>query len=291
MASAFSNQTTTQFANHLETVWRPRLSLDTSEMMEIANNFEDAEVEKIANSLVIRKVLPKTTNKVAGTVALDAGGMTFEQETETAATMTPQFGYCALAVNQQSQVRMLNKPAYSAAVREQFLRSLPEQIDNDAGGLMDDLATNVVGSSATNISKDLILQAAGILRGAAKRYYRPGKDLAYLRIAPTQMRYLYNIDAITNANLRGDGDNPNVTGVLVEAWGIDLGISGNIVSSGSAFHNPLHVRQAFALGYNAKPQMAPPQNNGLAALLMGFAEWGVVEVYDSFAVDLQTSTG
>lgn len=290
MASQFSNQTTTQFANHLETVWRPRLSLDTSELMEIANNFEDAEVEKIGNSLVIRKVLPKTTNKLAGTSAMDAGALTFEQETETAATMTPQFAYAALAINQASQVRLLNSAAYSAAVREQFLRSMPEQIDLDAGGLADDLATNVVGSGAVNISKDLILQAAGLLRASAKRYYTPGKDIAYLRIAPTQLRYLYGIDSITSANLRGDSSNPNVTGVLVEAWGIDLGISGNVVSSGGAYHNLLHVKQAFALGYNAKPQIAKAQDNGLAMLIMGFTEYGVVEVYDAFAVDVQSST-
>jgi hypothetical protein len=280
----------TQFANLFRTHWSPRFRLDTSEAGKIFPLFDEGEGEMMENGLYIRKVATVTTNKVAGTVALDAESLTYEQDTEASVLVSPQFAYSAMAFSKQTMTRMQEFPAYSAAKRKQFIRSMVATMDTDAGALMDDLST-AVGSGAVNVSKDLLLQAAGELRTAAGREYEPttGEGTAYFRLAPKQQRYLYGIDAITSANIRGSGQ-PNVNGILVEAWGINLGITGNVVSSGGAYHNGLFLKGAFARAYNAEPQIIKEQWNGLAMLVIGFCEYGMSEVYDNYGVDLQTST-
>src|SRR3970040_1936662 len=95
--------TTTHFTNFLETRWAPLLTTDTSEEVLIANKFmagSDLDVDKLGNLLYVRKVAAKTTNKIAGTAAVDAESLTFEADTETAVSVSPQFAYTAAAGSQ-----------------------------------------------------------------------------------------------------------------------------------------------------------------------------------------------
>ena len=143
--------------------------------------------------------------------------------------------------------------------------------------------------SDTNLSAALIRSALGTLRTNAQREYRTGKvGNAILRIHPSQQQHLYGIPEITNAELRGDSANPNVTGLLVKAWGADVDISGNIESSGGNRQNLLFIKQAFALVYNAEPQLQAPYQDGLATVVIGFCDYGVAEIYDEYAVSIRT---
>ena len=289
MALSGSVVNTGDFTNHLETVWSPRIFLDTTEEMAVGNKFlsnGDLEIEKVASGLYIRKVAAKTTNQVAGTIELDSGTMTFETDAETAVLVSPTFRYAASAITKQVETRYMAFPKYDKAMRQQFLRSLAADIDTECTGLGDNLSQTV---SDTNLSAPLIRQAVGLLKTNAQRVFKIGKVTAVLRIHSSQAQHLYGIPEITNANLRGDKANPNVTGMLVEAWGCDVDITGNITSSGGNRHNMLFVKEAFALGYNAEPKLAPPQDNGLATLIMAFADCGAAELYDAYAVDIQTA--
>ena len=282
--------TTTHFTNYLETKWAPRLLLDTIEEMLIANKFmqgSDLDVDKLGNLLYVRKVQAKTVNKVAGTVALDSESLVFETDTEAAVSISPQFAYCAAAYSEQVQQRLMAFPKLERAVRTQFLRALASQIDADAGGLGSAISGGV---SDVNLSAALIRQALGTLRSNAQREYRTGRvGNAILRIHSSQQQHLYGIPEINNAELRGDGDNPNVTGLLVKAWGCDVDISDNIESDSGNRQNMLFIKQAFALVYNAEPQLEPPQREGLATLVIAFADYGVAEIYDNYALRIQTT--
>lgn len=287
MALALSQQTSTQLTNHLETVWSPRLRLDTSEMMDIANHFAPAGVERLGNSFIVRKVLPKTSNTLAVTSSMSTADLTYEQDIETAVTCSMVFIYTALSITQAMESRLIDSPQYSKAVRTQFLRSMSEAIDV-AGGVLGNSLSQVVGSGAASIDRTLILQAMATLRQGTKREWGPGKP-AFLRFHPKQIPGVYAIDAIMNANLRGDSKNPNVTG-RVDGWNLDFAPSMNIYSAGGAYHNMLYIPEAFVLGYNAEPQLEPPQRNGLATVLHGFADYTVTEIFDPYAVDIQSTT-
>jgi hypothetical protein len=282
--------TTTHFTNFLETRWAPRLLLDTSEEMSIANKFmtgADLDVDKVGNQLYVRKIATKATNKVAGTVALDLAALTMESDTEVAVSMTPQFAYCAATISEQVKQRLMAYPAFEKAIRTQFLRSMSTTIDVDAGGLASDLSISVPD---VNISAALIRDALGQLRANAQREYKTGKaGLAILRLHHSQQKHLYGIPEINNAELRGDSDNPNVTGLLVKAWGADVDITGNIESDGGNRQNMLFIKQAFALVYNAEPQLVAPQPTGIATFIGGFCDYAVGEIYDNYALRIPTT--
>ena len=282
--------TTTNFTNFLESRWSPRMLYDTTEEMLIGNKFStgsDLSVDKIGNSLFVRKIAAKTTNTAAGTVALDSESMTWEQDTEVAVNVLPTFYYGAVQITEQVKQRLMAYPAYEKGVRTQITRSIGAAIDDDCGDLGPSLSVTV---SDTNLSAALIRNALGQLRTNAQREYRTGKvGGAVLRVHPSQQQHLYGIPEISNAELRGDSDNPNVTGLLVKAWGADVDISGNIADSAGERWNMLFIKQAFCLVYNSEPHMQEPLKDGLVTQLIGFADAGMAELYDAYAVAIRTT--
>ena len=282
--------TTTHFTNFLETRWSPRMLLDTTEEMLIANKFatgSDFGVEKLGNLLYIHKVKAKNTNTAAGTTALDSEAMTWEQDTEEVASVSPTFYYGAVQITEQVKQRMMSYPAFEKGIRTQIVRSIAAAIDDAAGDLGASLSVSV---SDTNLTAALIRNALGQLRTNAQREYRTGKvGGAILRVHPSQQQHLYGIAEINNAELRGDSDNPNVSGLLVKAWGADVDISANITSNGGERWNMLFIKQAFGLVYNAEPHMQEPLRDGLVTQLVGFADAGVAEIYDNYAVAIRTT--
>lgn len=289
---AYASTTTTQVANLLETQYRRRMSLDTSERMVIASDFDDATegLQRLGNAIVIRKVATKAAQTGTATSAMDPANLTWEQDTEQSVTVSPTFRYCAVGLNKPAQTRLLADSVFKAAIREQMTRGLAEAIDISAGDLAASLTTNIVGSGAVNIDQSLILEALGLLRIGAKREFELGETKALANIHAKQLRHLFGISNYMNAAFRGNsGDGPVKTGVVVPGWGLTIKITGNVDDSGGALHNLVHVKPSHAIGWNEKPQLLPEQPYGLDLLLISFAEAGVAEIYDAYAVDLQTS--
>lgn len=286
----FADNTTTQVTNLLETQYRKRMMLDTSERLIIAADFADASegLSKLGNAIVIRKVAAKAAVTYAGTASMDPVSLTWEQDTESVVTCSPTFRACAYSLNKPAQTRLLADAEFKRAVKEQMTRGLSEAVDLSAGDLAAFLSVTK-GSGAVSLDQSLILDALGALRTNAKREFTPGVTNAYFNVHPKQLSALFGISNYMNAQFRGESNGPVKTGVVVPGWGLNIKISGNVDDSGGALHNLMHVTDAFAIGYNGKPQLEPEQPYGLDLLLLSWVEAGVVEVYDEFAVDVQTS--
>lgn len=292
MALASQQSTTTQLANHLRNRWSPRFPLDTSEAMAIANVFSGGVGERIENQLVIRKVGTVTATKAAGTASLDTTNLTYEQDTENRVTVDPQFAYAAASWTKPVMTRMLEFPAYMKAKREQFARALALVEDVDAGALIDDLTTSVIGGTAVNLSQDLVNQALGELRFNAAREYEAGNPatVAHFRLHPKQQRYLHGIAAFMQAHIRGGaGAGPMTHGRLNEFLGVEFKVTGNVVNSGGAYHNPVFIEDAFVRALNLDTEFLPEQWNGLAMQVIACKEYGLNDVYENYAVDIMTS--
>jgi hypothetical protein len=186
--------------------------------------------------------------------------------------------------------RMLRSTELQAGYKTQLQKTLVAGIDVQAGALVPSLSTNIVGSGAVPISKSLLLSALSKLSNSAKEMFVLGKTTCYLTVHGLRTADLLNIPDITAANVRGDTVNPNVTGRVWTAWGMDVGESGNVSTSGGAAHNLLHIRESHVLAYNEEPNVLDPQTNGLATLLIGYTNFGVGEVFDEWAVDIQSSS-
>ena len=285
--------TTTQVANLVETQYRRRFSLDTGERLVICGGgaFDDATegLQKLGNAIVLRKIAPKAAQTGTATSAMDPTGLTWEQDTEVAVTVSPTFRYCAYSLNKPAQTRLLADAEFKRGVREQMTRGLSEAIDISAGDLAASLATNITGSGAVNLDQSLILESLGKLRIGAGRYFELGDTKAFFDVHPKQLRQLFGISNYMNAQFRGQSDGPVKTGIVVPGWGCTFRISGNVDDSGGALHNFLHVKESHVIGWNEKPTLMPEQPYGLDLLLIAYAEAGVAEFYDAYAVDVQTS--
>lgn len=285
--------TTTQVANLLETQYRRRFSLDTTERLIICGEgaFEDATegLSKLGNAIVLRKIAPKAAQTGIATSAMDPTGLTWEQDTEVTVTVSPTFRYCAYSLNKPAQTRLLADAEFKRGVREQMTRGLAEAVDLSAGDLAASLATNIAGSGAVNLDQSLILETLGKVRTGAGRYMTPGVTDVWFDVHPKQLHHLFGISNYMNAQFRGEMNGPVKTGVVVPGWGCTFRISGNVDDSGGALHNFAHVKESHAIGWNEKPQLLPEQPYGLDLLLIAFTEAGVAEVYDAFAADCQTS--
>lgn len=280
----------THFSNFLETRWAPRLFLDATEEMSIGNAFAsngDLEIDKLGNSLYVRRIGTKDTTKLASTStsALDLTNVSVNTDTETGYNVLPSFYYSAVLINENVKERMMVYPAFERAVRQQFVRSISEQIDADCGALAAAFTYTV---SDTNIGAALIRSALGTLRTNAKREYKTGQSTAFLRIHPAQQANLYAIPEAANADIRSD-DGANVSGVIVKLWGANVDVTGSVYTSGGSRYNMAFVKNGNVLVYNTEPKLMPPQANGIATFLAGFAEAGTATITQEFSVAVITT--
>ena len=281
----------TELTSILEQTWRPRFSIEANEERVVTRAFDTADgLSKVGNTLNISKIAIKNSNNLGTTADVDAGALTFERDTEANVAVTVRDDYSAVALSRNGMARMLRSVDFQAAVKKQLQAALATGIDVQGGALVPSLATNIVGSGVVDITNSLLLSALGKLVQGARENFKLGTTTAYLCVYSLQADDLLAIPQITVAETRGDSVNPNVTGRVWPAYGLEVAESGNISTSGGAAHNLLHIKQSHVLAYNEEPTLLEAQDNGLATLLIGFTSYAIGEIWDEWAVDIQSRT-
>lgn len=287
-----ANITTTQVTNMLEQQWAPEFSLQANEERIVTRHFSDPPggVTKIGNLLNINKVTAVTSQTLAGTADAARSDLTFTTNTEGAAvTVSPTRYYNGYAITRNVQSRLLREPKYRAALKQQMTKGLAASIDVLGANLMNALTTSIVGGVGQNISKSLLLSAIAKLAYNAREYYSPmNRNLAYLCVWPLQIDDVLNIDAITSAEIRGDSQNPNVSGWVWNAYGLEIAESRNILTGGGLAYNVLHVPQSHVIAFNEEPTLLPELRSGMTVYAIATTEVGVAELWDEYAVSIQT---
>lgn len=277
--------------NLLEQTWRPELATQCNEEMRIANDFDNGNegLSKFGNVLNIRKILRVSASTLS---ASDTGkSLTYTNNTELNVTVSPTFAYGAVEIARTTLSRLLAEAKLRAAYRKQIAAGLATKIDADAGALAAALTTNVKGSGAVNMDKTLLLDAIGAEVEAARDLYSPGRGgWAFLKFHPRQLKHVLAIPEITNAQIRGDSEKPVKIGWVWDAYGLSMSETGSVYTNAGVAHNLLHIKEAFVLAYNTRPEFLTPQEFELVWRLIAFVEYGVGEVWDEYAVDLQTSS-
>ena len=278
--------------NLLESTYRPQLATACNEEMRIGNDFDNGNdgVEKIGNVLNIRKIarVPMTDN-----VSTTSTGksLTYTSNTEEVKQVSPRFGYGAVEITRQMLSRLIASPALRAAYRKQIAAGIATGIDAFCGQQAASLATSVKGSSAQNFDKTFLLDGVGSLIENCRDLYNPGAGKwAFLKYHPRQWKHVHAISEITNAQIRGDGEKPVKTGWVWEAYGLNLMETGNVYTAAGVAHNLLHIKESHVLAYNTKPDFLDAQAFELVWRLIAFVEYGAGEVWDEYAVDMQTSS-
>jgi len=277
--------------NLLEQTWRGELATQCNEEMRIANDFDNGNdgLSKFGNVLNIRKILRIAASTLSTT---DTGkSLTYTNNTEQVVQVSPTFAYGAVEIARTTLARLLAEAKLRAAYRKQIAAGLATKIDADAGALAASLTTNVKGSSAQNFDKAFLLDGIGALISSAKDLYSPGAGgWAFLKYHPNQWDQVHAINEITNAQIRGDSEKPVKVGWVWQAYGLKLMESGNVYTAAGTAHNLLHIKESHVLAYNSRPDFLSPQEFELVWRLIAFVEYGVGEVWDEYAVDMQTTS-
>lgn len=276
----------------LEQTWRPTLARQANEEERIVDTFDDGNegVEKFAGVLNVRKILRIPATKTAYNSTEPTTSVTYTANTEQNVTVYPTFAYGAVELSRATLVRLLAAPKLQEAYKKQMMAGIVAQKDADGGALATSLSTSVKGGAAQTFDKAFLLDGIGSLIENARELYQPGKEgWAYLHYHPRQYKYVHAIPEIVNAYIRGDGEKVVRKGWTWDAYGLSLSETGNVYVSGGVAHNLLHIKQSHIIAYNQKEDFLKPQEYQMVVRLHAYCEYGVGEVWDEYAVDMQTS--
>ena len=258
--------------------------------MVIANNFMSAEgVTKINNLLHIRILPTVAANRLAATDQ-GQGSLTYETGTILEVQVSPVFSYTIVELpdHLMSKLSDPDQAAIKAGYRKQLLAGINTDIDATAGALAS--ALSVQKGAPSDFDKSLLLDAQGTLAENAKEFIKLAQGTPmYLCYHPSQIKNVNNISEITAAYARGDSSNPNVKGVVIDAWGMALAESGNVYEDTGVYYNLLHAKEAFVLGYNVMPRLKDPQPYEFVTRFPAFCEFGTDTVFDEAALAIKSA--
>jgi hypothetical protein len=83
----------------------------------------------------------------------------------------------------------------------------------------------------------------------------PGDTKILAVITSTQYPAVMNIPEFTEADVRGDSENPHVKGIVGKGNGVNLMISTVVLQDGNGWHNVVYVPMAFIAAWNARSRI------------------------------------
>lgn len=227
------------------------------------------------------------TNSLAATTSADDGtGLTYVVAADSNVPMPPINRYVAVAIarHQMSEMNVDPRGPFRISVEE----SLNEQIDAVCLQDASTLATNTTGSGTAVIDKPGLLNLLEKLRFAARSAIKLGETKLWTIIHPGQFGDLMTVPELTAANLRGDSQDPNVRGMVLNGLGLNYKVSGNVYTSGGAAFNVIFVPEAFGIGWNEKP-VVMAQEFELQYRIIAYSNFAHAVVWDDRAALYETT--
>jgi hypothetical protein len=266
-------------------VWQPEIGIAAYEEMRIGNNFKKLPAPE--GKVHYRKHKNLTRNTLASTGDY-AASLSPSGNEETEVTGLPQTSYVYVRTSMQTIARMMNNPV--DIFRKSIEMSIAEGIDVACGVKTTDL-TQLVGSSADNISEALLQDAIVKAARSMKSEFNPGSSDLIFCIAPEQIDDILSISNWTSAQIRGDGENPVVKGMIVRANGVKFIETGNIATTGgNTFNNPIFVPNVtFGIGYNQEPTVKVEEYL-LEKRIVGWVDFALITCWDNYGVNFKTTT-
>jgi hypothetical protein len=241
----------------------------------------------INNQLNLRKVGTAT----AQTLAAGGSGLSLNYNTfgDEVVALTPTFDYSGVEVPLHTLSRIDSEEGLKTAYKNQLLASLGTALDVAGGALANGLSTNVSGGGGSSFDQALFLDAWNKLVVSAKDMFKVGVTKANLVLYNKQAKNLINVPGFTQAQIRGDGVSPMVRGWVNDVMNCNIFESGNVYTAGGVAHSPLFLPMAFAKAFNLRATLLDPQPVEAVIRFIAVQERGVVEYFDEYAADIQTT--
>lgn len=273
--------TPTQLAAHIRKVWAKEIGLTANEEQVLAPNFKP--LETIEGELAYRKFGTLGTNSLANSAVGE--NLTRSGQTEITVPATPQTEYVCVVVNLNTVARCAFDPR--TPLREQMEAALYERVDRVCANVGTGLVTNIVGSSTAAISDPIIREAKRKLITSAKSAYKVRKQKFVCVFHPQEFENLDGIEAFYRADIRGDSENPLVSGAVYEVRGGFWSESGNILQDTVTRNLMFLPKITFGLGFNKKYAVKMEEFE-LVYKLIAWVDFGTMECWDEYGVLIQT---
>lgn len=221
----------------------------------------------------------QTVASTAGTgTALDIAGMTMNSGTPTSLTYTTSAVYVGVGVNKdvQSAVEVDLDPG----IRENVEGCMADACDGVITALVNNL-TDGIGDGATPGSAADVRKLVWQLRIESPAVMVGEREIIAC-LHPGAGDGLTSAPEFMNAEVRGDAENPWVRGIFVKAFGTRFKFTTKMpTANGVGGEGAIYVPEAFAVGWNNRPTMLPPQQNGITTYHIGYANLGGRVKWDS----------
>lgn len=192
--------------------------------------------------------------RVSGTTlaqSAEGDSLTSSDPTGTPITLTPvgRYVYVNWSENEDAQVDA-NLDSELAGGIEQGLAETTE------GGALALVATLTQVMSQAAVDATMFRQAFGRLIGNMNGVTLPGDGPeVFAMFHNTQYPALMNIPEFTEADVRGDSENPHVKGIWGKGNGVKLMLSTVVLQDASGWHNVVYVAMAFIQGWNVRSRV------------------------------------
>jgi len=242
------------------------------------------EWERGFNQLIVRKIAAGTGATLASTQ--DGTTMTFDSMGPTTITMSPTWLFTGRSYpDSLPWTAGEDIDADAAADCEGALAAyLDTQLLADVASL-----TANVGNNATDIDAALWRSALASLYNSAKVLAEPGKSDIQMLLGALQVDDVLSIPEFTNADQRGDGQNPLVSGMVSKGVGVRANFTTLLSSDGNGLHGVMFVRSAFGYFFNKRPS-GERQRYLKQTRVMADCHVGHNIVHPSRAIDIRTRT-
>lgn len=217
----------------------------------------------------------------------DGDELTASDITGTPITLTPvgRYVYVSWSENEDAQVEV-DLDAESAGNIEQALA----EISDEAALANATSLTNIL--SQASVDATMFRQAVGRLIGNTNGVFGPEGDgreaTMYAIFHNTQYPNIMNIPEFTEADVRGDSENPHVKGIWGKGNGVKLMLSTVVEQDGNGWHNILYVPSAFTVGWNVRTR-TKRQDYLLNNRIIVFNNFASAVKHDARAIAMRTT--
>jgi hypothetical protein len=281
--TGFVTGTTAQGGNLGFTTWLKTFFLPSHEKMVFIPRIKEGG--KPYQYGKFRTLGALSSTQVTNTNQTSVDLLTWQTPVTSVGTLTPYGYYIAIAYD--DVMRDSVELDMNAPLRTMLEDCAAEACDVTALQAVASL-TQVVGDAATHPDLALVRSTIAKLRIATNGKVDVRDGALQGVFDPCVEPDLLSIPEMTQANYRGDGENPLVKGFFTKGSGINWNYTNSVYASGGA-NNCIFDPEAFLIMWNTHPT-AEKQRDGLSNLLLSYANFGVAVARNERAFALRTVT-
>ena len=179
-------------------------------------------------------------------------GLTYQDPKGIEVTLTPAGVYVATAFSANEDAN--SDIPFDSDLANESERAMAEA--NDETVLLNVVSlTEFRGNNVDDANAALIRNAMALLTENTNGMVVPGETTVYALLDSSQYGPAMSIPEFTNAQMRGDSANPNVTGRWIKGGGVTLAFSTVVAVDGNGANGVMWIPSAFAIGWNKRTQV------------------------------------